>query len=101
MATAAKTTKTMKENFIHVVSLFAVLHRRPFPRHAPSASAKGQDAQFGGLMNRLRRVGYKVDDVDAPIDNVELTRCLRASGLAIEDRFEFRALLSAYSLIEP
>jgi hypothetical protein len=52
-------------------------------------------------MNRLRRVGYKVDDVYAPIDNVELTRCLRASGLAIEDRFEIRALLSAYSLIEP
>jgi hypothetical protein len=64
------------------------------------ASVKGQDAWFGGLMNRLRRVGHKVD-VDAPVDNVELTRCLRASGMSIESRMELRTMLSAAGILEP
>jgi hypothetical protein len=65
------------------------------------ASAKGQDAHFGGLMNRLRRVGYKVADVDAPIDSVELTKCLRASGMDVESRMQLRTELFAAGLIEP
>jgi hypothetical protein len=65
------------------------------------ARDRGQDAHFGGLMNRLRRIGYNVTDVDAPIDSVELTRCLRASGLPVESRMEIRTLLFTNSLIEP
>jgi hypothetical protein len=66
-----------------------------------AAADKGQDAAFGALMNRLRRIQYKITDVDAPIDSVELTNCLRSSGLPVESRMQLRTELFAAGLIEP
>ncbi len=65
-----------------------------------AAAARGEEGEFAGLLQRLRRVNYEVK-VEEPIDIVRLNECLRASGMPIESRFELKTLLFQAGILQP
>jgi hypothetical protein len=67
---------------------------------AEAAAARDETAWFSGLMRKLRRIGLS-PKADEPIDSVELTKCLRSSGLPVESRMQLRTELFSAGLIEP
>jgi hypothetical protein len=58
------------------------------------AATKARDPFFvDNLIRRMARLGYGHSDANSPIDVVQLTAAMRASGAAIEDRMALRSNL--------
>jgi hypothetical protein len=69
---------------------------------AQASAATKEPLYFRSLIRKLERIGYSVNENER-INNVELTRCLRASGEtnSPELRMQYRSELYAAGLLEP
>jgi hypothetical protein len=68
------------------------------PMQAKAATQARDPHLVDNVMKRLSRIGYAHTDMNSLVDEVELTRCMRASAtagmpLSIEQRMEIRSLL--------